>query len=266
MKLAIKNIEEQLYLAHIGGPCSYLPDRESSLLFLDGRGVGRMYRLLLDAGYRRHGQHLYRPDCPGCRECRVLRIPVADFQPDRGQRRVARRGRAAFRIQLSRPQFATEKLALYNEYLKHQHGRPDGASDAIGETQYREFFIESFLGEGTFELDLLFEDRLVGVGILDQVGDALSAVYFFFDHAVARLSPGTYAILAGIEIARERGLTYYYPGYFIAGCAAMNYKARFGPHQIRDVGGERWVAKPAARSTGSGVDVPGPAELPPGRP
>ena len=245
MKLAIKNIEEQLYLGHIGGPCSYLPDRDSSLLFLDGRGVGRMYRLLLDAGYRRHGQHLYRPDCPGCRECRVLRIPVADFQPDRSQRRVARRGRAAFRIQLGRPEFMPEKLALYNKYLKHQHGRADGASDAIGETQYREFFIESLLGQGTFELNLFFEDRLVGVGILDQVGDALSAVYFFFEHAVGRLSPGTYAILAGMDIARERGLTYYYPGYFIAGCAAMNYKARFGPHQIRDIGGDRWVLRSA---------------------
>ena len=72
-------IEEQLYVARVNGPCAYLPQRDSSLIFIDGHEVGSFYRLLLDIGYRRHGAYLYRPDCKSCQECRVLRIPIRYF-------------------------------------------------------------------------------------------------------------------------------------------------------------------------------------------
>ena len=46
-------------------------------------------------------------------------------------------------------------------------------------------------------------------------------------------SPGTYAILLGIEKARQWGLRYYYPGYYVKDCSAMNYKAKYKPHEIK---------------------------------
>ena len=239
-----------MYLGHIQGSCSYLPGRDQSLLFLDGRGVGQVYRLLLDAGYRRHGMHLYRPDCVGCHECRVLRIPVKDFQPTRSQRRVWKRGQSVFRHEVGKPEYSREKLELYERYLAHQHDRTEKKDEALSAAHYCEFFVDSFLEPHTHELRIYFRDpeqpdaaeRLAGVAILDQAGDALSAVYFFFDPDFARHSPGTYAIVLEIEIAKEMGLRYFYPGFYIRGCAAMAYKANFGPHEIRTPGERTWFS------------------------
>jgi len=261
LQLSTALLEDQLYLGHIRGPCAYLPDRNSSLLFLDGRGVGQLYRLLLDAGYRRHGQNLYRTDCAPCRECRVLRTPIATFRPSKSQRRVRRRGDRVFRYELGDPQADVERLELYRRYLRFQHAKdapdaPGGDEDpaAITLDHYADFFQESFLGEATREMRFYAtfdssgeilerpapgEERLVGIGIVDLVGDALSSVYFFFAPEVARFSPGVYSVLAEIEIARELGLRHYYPGFYIRDCAAMAYKINFAPNEIRtpDEGG-----------------------------
>ncbi|MCR9144752.1 MAG: GNAT family N-acetyltransferase [bacterium] len=275
LDLSIESLEGQLYLGHINSPCSYLPGRDSSLMFLDGRGIGQLYRLMLDRGYRRHGNHLYRPDCGACSECQVLRIPTEDFAPTRSQRRVFKRGQSAFRYEVGPTEYTPEKLALYERYLAHQHARPPVApqqqsddpsahadaasagsepeSDAkasanangegsLSENSYREFFVDSFLGAGTSELRLYVDDRLAGVAILDRAGDALSAVYFYFEPDFARLSPGTYAILLELELAREWGLKWFYPGYFIRDCPAMSYKQNFGPHEIRVPGESVWKA------------------------
>lgn len=256
LDLSIESLEGQLYLGHISGPCSYLDDRESSLMFLDGRGIGQLYRLMLDRGYRRHGNHLYRPDCGACSECQVLRVPTESFQPTRSQRRVWKQGQKSFRHEIRQPAYTAEKLAMYERYLEFQHARPPqapGLSDqsvssespgdgeqSLTENSYREFFVDSFLGAGTSELQLYFEDRLIGVAILDRAGDALSAVYFYFDPEFARLSPGTYAILLELELAREWGLKWFYPGYFIRDCPAMSYKQNFGPHELRVPGQPNW--------------------------
>lgn len=237
MQLALETIEEQLYLGHIRSPCSYLDGKDSALLFLEGREVGQLYRLMLDNGYRRHGRHLYRPDCGACMECQILRVPVNRFVPGRSQQRVWKRGQRGFHIKIEAASFSTQKLEIYNRYLEYQHH----GHDFCEADQYREFFVESFLGpEHTHELQLFVNGRLAGVGIFDTVGDAVSAVYFYFDPDFQNQSPGTYNVLALIEMAREQGLNYLYPGFYIADCAAMSYKNRYFPHELRRIGEPQW--------------------------
>jgi leucyl-tRNA---protein transferase len=241
VRLSIDTLEEQLYLGHLGGDCPYLPGRDSRLLFLNGQGVGKIYRLLMDAGYRRHGLHVYRPDCPGCQECRILRVPIETFRPSRSQRRVWKRGSLVFRVEWGTPAFTPEKIAMYERYLAYQHGRPGSAeNDPADPDRYSDFFVQSFLGDDTRELRLFAGDRLVGIGIVDILFDALSSVYFFFEPDYYEFSPGTFSILVEIESGRGWGLKYYYPGYFIRECPTMNYKKNFGPNQIKSRLGTGW--------------------------
>jgi arginine-tRNA-protein transferase len=69
----------------------------------------------------------------------------------------------------------------------------------------------------------------LGVAVTDRLAHGLSAVYTFFDPELADRAPGTFAVLAQIELARSLGLPYLYLGYWIGTCRKMAYKDRFRP-------------------------------------
>lgn len=233
----LPQVEKQYFLARHEPICPYFKDRPASLLFLRGDNIGQMYRMLLDEGYRRSGDHLYRPDCPSCRECQIYRIKVDDFQMRKSQRRIYKAGKERFEYRLVRPSMTAEKMALYRRYLEGQHGDPEQAL-MLDEFSYMEFFVRSFLGDRTRELQLWEGSRMIGLGICDLIMDAWSSVYFFFDPDCSSYSPGHYSMLLEVELAREMGFEYYYPGFLIHGISAMEYKNKLRPAQIKVIGTE----------------------------
>ena len=80
--------------------CSYLEDEEATTLFIDPRQTvdQTLYSNLSMLGFRRSGNHIYRPHCSHCSACIPARVPVADFQPNRTQRRCMKRN-AELRVQ-----------------------------------------------------------------------------------------------------------------------------------------------------------------------
>ena len=106
----------------------------------------------------------------------------------------------------------------------------------LDEFSYMEFFVRSFLGDRTRELQLWDGDRMIGLGSCDLVMDVWSSVYFFFDPEYSSFSPGHYSMLLEIHLALEMGYDYYYPGFLIHGISAMEYKNRLRPGQIKIIG------------------------------
>ena len=47
-------------------------------------------------------------------------------------------------------------------------------------------------------------------------------------------------MLAEIALAQKLGLRWYYPGYYIADCGAMNYKVRYRPCEMRQLDKPDW--------------------------
>lgn len=238
MNLSIEELESTYYLGHVSSTCPYLPDRESRLLFIDGSVSGLFYRMFLDRGYRRNGQVIYRTDCDGCNECRVIRTTVADFSESRSQRRVRKKGDALVRTEIGLPNYTDQKADLYRKYLQYQHRQNE---EELTVESYEQFFVRSCPGVATEELRLFIDDRLIGLGIMDRVGDVLSSVYFYFDPDHAHLSPGVYSVLKEIDYARSLGLRYYYPGYYIHECSSMNYKSNYRPAWILRENEKLWV-------------------------
>ena len=97
------------------------------------RACPAVYPLALGWGFRRSGDIVYRPHCHGCRACVAVRIPVADFVPDRSQRRCLARN-ADVDARVLPAERTEEQLALYRRYLvaRHPHGGMDthGAADS----------------------------------------------------------------------------------------------------------------------------------------
>jgi arginine-tRNA-protein transferase len=205
-------------------PCAYLPGRTSiSRGFRCGRVTDGAYQALMDAGFRRSGDVFYQMLCPSCRSCVPLRVPVAGFRRSRSQRRVWRRNQE-LRVTYGPPVATAEKHQLYRRYLDaRHHGSMNGSWEEM----------EGFLFRSPTEtLEVCYRGptgRLLGVGICDLTGAALSTVYFFFDPAAGRRSLGTFSSLTEIEVARKLGLPYYYLGYWVPGCRRMEYKSALRP-------------------------------------
>ena len=193
----------------------------------------RLYGLLLTHGFRRSGAHVYRPHCENCRACVPLRVPVRDFEPDKGQKRVWRRNRD-LTLKILPARFEPEHFRLYSRYLESRH--PGGGMDGSGEAEYNQFLMSPW--GRTAMLEFRRGTELAAVAVTDVLPDAFSAVYTFYEPDLAGRSLGTYAILSQIAEARRGGLAWLYLGYWIAESRKMAYKERFRPHQT--LGARGW--------------------------
>ncbi|MEE9296684.1 MAG: arginyltransferase [Phycisphaerae bacterium] len=210
-------------------PCPYLPDRVSvNQGFVIDRLGPNIYRALMDRGFRRSGQVIYRPACHGCRMCRQIRVPVNDFAPSRSQRRIWRRNHD-ISVNIATPiEPSTKKWELFRSYVEQQH-------DNTMSTDYDDFV--SFLYTSpteSVEFSYRVGVRLIGVSIADLCPDAVSSVYMFFDPACRQRSLGTFSILWEIDYCRRHDMSYYYLGFHVAGSRTMAYKARFKPCETLD--------------------------------
>ncbi len=215
--------------------CSYLPGRSARTLILDPEAnVDRpVYAALSRHGFRRSGQHVYRPHCDACGACKATRVPVAEFKASRRQRRVLGRN-TDIEVTLEPPSSDAAYFELFDRYLAARHADGDMYPTSVAQ-------FEAFLTNGwsdTQFLTLRLAGDIVGVAVTDRLPDALSAIYTFFDPAHARRSLGVFAILAQIEQARLERLPWLYLGYWVRDSAKMAYKTDYRPVEVYT--GERW--------------------------
>lgn len=208
--------------------CSYLPGNDATTLFVDPEFPKdpAVYTLLSRNGFRRSGEHVYRPNCADCVACVPVRVPVAGFRPRRSQRRALRDNRD-LRVSPHQGTFSEEHFQLYNDYLSARH--PGGGMDNPTRKQYREFLLSSWAGTMLYEFRL--RGKLIAVTVADHLIDGLSAVYTFFDPDFSGRSIGTYSILWQIEETRRLGLQWLYLGYWIENSPKMLYKQEFQPQE-----------------------------------
>nr|VFJ70330.1 MAG: arginine-tRNA-protein transferase [Candidatus Kentron sp. FW] len=217
-----------LFLLEPPHPCSYFPDRGAMTLFADPRYPKdkRLQTLLSENGFRRSGQHLYRPHCRACQACVPVRIPVADFRPRRRQRRAWQRNRDL--TISSRPaMFCDEHFDLYRKYIDTRHA--EGGMANPTPDQYREFLIAPWVE--TLFVEFRLDRRLLALCVLDCLDNGLSAVYTFFDPDYPDRSLGVYAILWSVYEAARQRLDWLYLGYWIETSPKMCYKSEYRPQE-----------------------------------
>lgn len=218
-------------------PCPYLPGRTERKVVTEitGPDAEPLHDRLSRAGFRRSHNIAYAPVCPGCNACVPIRIPVADFQPDRGLRKVLKANDGVTGHDVA-ARATAEQYQLFQSYQRARHG--DGDMATMSFYDYRAMVedtpIDTFLVE--------FRDRddsLIGVCLTDRLGDGLSAVYSFYAPNLEKRSLGTFTILWLIERARLHGLPHVYLGYWVKESRKMSYKARFRPSEILVAGSWR---------------------------
>ncbi len=217
-------------------PCSYKESEQAATVFVDPDLVidKAINSKLSDLGYRRSGAHLYRPDCDFCQACISCRVPVAEFQFNRSQRRILRRNESLRVVEKSD---LTDHIAydLYQRYINQRH--LDGDMFPASLEQY-EAFIKTKMFDTRFFL-FYEQEELLAVSVVDFLEQGLSAVYTFFDPDQGQRSLGNFAILWQIKMCQKLGLPYVFLGYWIKGCGKMEYKSKFRPLEMLING--RWM-------------------------
>lgn len=217
-------------------PCSYLDDEQAQSAFVDPlfRLDTAVYSLLIAHGFRRSGNDVYRPQCAQCSQCVPVRVPVAQFKPNRSQKRCLQKNRQTTAI--IKP--AVFEQAHYDLYLRYQNQRhAEGNMANTSPDEYIKFLGSSWCN--TQFIEFFCADELAAVAIVDRLDDALSAVYTFFDPQFSSYSLGVYAVLWQIQQAQNQGLEWLYLGFWIADCRKMNYKDQYRP--LQGFIGQQWT-------------------------
>lgn len=208
--------------------CSYLEGQQEQLLVLvsDAPSATSLeYNLLLEAGFRRSGDQVYRPHCGSCQACQSIRVPVADFVMSKSQKRINNKN-ADILVNFSKVDKA-KYYSLYEQYINDRH--QDSSMFPASRAQY-----DNFINCGWLEIRFIefhYQETLIGVAVTDVLKDGLSALYTFFKPEFSARSLGTFAILKQIEESKRLNKPFLYLGYQIDECQKMRYKANFHPHQ-----------------------------------
>ena len=215
--------------------CSYLPAEVALTQFVDPALVmtPTMYSELIDLGFRRSGELVYRPRCRQCEACVPVRIPVDTFEPTRQQRRIWQRNQD-LHVRLLPARFHSAHFELYRRYISDRH--PGGGMDVDDPAQYKSFFFSPW--SDTWCAEIREADTLLAVAVIDRLAQGWSAVYTFFDPGHARRSLGGFAVLWQIHACRQLGLPWLYLGYWVDQCQKMAYKIQFQPMEVLRQG--RW--------------------------
>lgn len=232
-------------------PCSYLEGEQATTAFIDPRlpVTAEMYGQLSTMGFRRSGNHIYRPRCLHCQACVPIRIPVANFKADRQQKRIWKRNQD-LRIEVTTDISSGECYRLYERYINTRHA--DGDMFPPSQEQFDAFLATPFYSKTaelpaldepsqiTLYIEFRYNDELKAVAVTDILPLGLSAVYTFFDPADTQRSLGVFAVLFQIELAKKLTLPHLYLGYWIKNSPKMSYKCNYKPHELYLDG--KWTA------------------------
>jgi leucyl-tRNA---protein transferase len=218
-------------------PCSYLDDEVAQPAFVHPLFdmTNAIYSELIKQGYRRSGDEVYSPHCPNCSACIPVRLRVADFAPNRSQKRCLKKHRST-QVIIKPAEFEKAHYEMYQRYQAERHG--DGSMAHSSPSDYLQFLKSAWCD--TRFVEFVIDGELAAVAVVDQLDNALSAVYTFFEPKFSAYSPGVHAVLWQIEWAKQLQKEFLYLGFWIKRCKKMSYKNEYQPLQVfKD---KQWVS------------------------
>jgi len=217
--------------------CAYLPQQSSRTHYsLALQLTGQEYEDLMNQGYRKFGSIFFKPVCDACKECKSLRVPVAKFKPDRSQRR-ALKANADIQVRFAVASADEERLNLYRRYHAAQAAKKQWPNEGTSHDEYLGRFVLNPVTN--VEISAWQGNTLKGVMLTDLTPHTVSDIYHYYDPGMQDRALGTFLILQTFELAKRLKKDFVYLGYYVAGCASMEYKTRYKPCEVLVEG--RWT-------------------------
>lgn len=207
--------------------CGYFKDRQSLFEEYLLEDISEIeFEYLLAHGMRHFGEYYFRPRCRNCHACIPIRMRSEDFTMTRSQMRALKKC-SGVKVNIGKPRYSEEKFLLYLEHKNRFNTLHDDVED---DQNFRlSFYVPTPFG---IEFEYYLGDQLIGVALGDVTSKSFSAIYTFYKAPDLRMPLGTFSILKQLEYSRERGIKYFYLGYYIVDNKSLRYKANFRPNEI----------------------------------
>lgn len=121
----------------------------------------------------------------------------------------------------------------------------------INQSGFKRFLCESPLSRctredgkdlqlGSYHQCYRVDGRLVAIGVLDLLPQAVSGVYFIYHPDFEKWSFGKLSAMREAALTLKGGYKYYYMGYYIHNCIKMRYKGDYKPQYLLDPESYEW--------------------------
>lgn len=142
-----------------------------------------------------------------------------------------------------------EKYTLFEQYQRLVHKEQPSSISRAG---FKRFLCESPIPQTTRQVKGLAQrlgsyhqcyrlgGKLIALGVLDLLPQAVSSVYLLYDVEYEKYSFGKLSALREACLAQEHSYQYYYMGFYIHSCTKMRYKNDYKPQYILDPDLNQW--------------------------
>jgi arginine-tRNA-protein transferase len=125
-------------------------------------------------------------------------------------------------------------------YQVYRESKPEGFPQSLESILFGDSPDNIF---NTIQIDVRKDGALVASGFFDLGATSAAGIVSYFDPAYKNLTLGKYATLLAYEYCKQKGLAYFYPGYFAPGNPAFDYKLDLHQPSLEyfDVPFDAWV-------------------------
>jgi len=165
-----------------------------------------------------------------------LRLLLSDLKQDNTEARLFKKN-APFNVEIKQAVVTPEKEELYTRYRQTLQFQP---SESLAQLLFGKSDRNIY---STLEVVLYDQDKLIAFGFFDLGATSAAGIISVYDPEYKKYSLGKYIIYQKIKYCRDKGLQYFYPGYFVPGYPYFDYKLTIGRSaleffRVRD---SRWI-------------------------
>ena len=217
----------------VNDKCSYLDGKQQTTHYkiIDSCSAVQCQELI-ERGYRRFGKMFFRPICPTCDECKSIKIDVENFKFSKSKRRVLKKA-SEIKSYIQRPTLTKVHLELFEKYHTYMKDKKGWEYSTTTAEAYFRSFVDGYNDFG-YEILYYYEDKLIGVDLIDVLDDGISSIYFYYDPDYNEYSLGRLSLYNQIMYAQNSNKKWVYLGYYVKDCPSLAYKSHYTPYLTLD--------------------------------
>lgn len=207
--------------------------------------TGRTLDIYLEKGWFRMGQSIFTTDfiSPDNNFCRVfwLRYRLDDIFSKNKCQKIVKLNKK-FMVVFKPLEISQEMEDLYQKYLQTLDFLPSPTLRA----HLMEFANSMEANQNIYDsvqIEIRDQEKLIAVGIFDKGENSIAGIINFYDPLYKKYSLGKYLMLLKAQYAKEKEMSFYYPGYIGADYNKFAYKLFINPDsaEIYDPTNKTWL-------------------------